>query len=251
MSTATHNKQRGVIDHERIRCANTSDILVYAVQSQSVKRLQAVLNTLGELYRTEEDRARVLRAPLKDMDVTAVHVAVRLFAVHHEDPHLRLVFNKMVGLLLEAGADYTSCHRTKLTTWVEGKRVDYFANDGITVFELCKGDVPPLLMAYIQEGLNAREDFLDQLNQLQIEEPDPPQDDPLVQRLHEIYQAKRKRKQPKPVDSTPLTPEEKALLKEQKAEARRERKREQSRQARQRAKATHGSEWLPTTDIRR
>lgn len=177
------------IDAESIKHASVSEILVQAVQSHSVNRLRSVLQTIRALYPNENEQVRLLRTPLKQVDVTAMHVAVRSYAAHPNHAPLRAIFNKMIGLLLQAGAGYEPCQRRKRIVWKNGLPVEVYSNEGVTVFELCRGDVPPLLHAFVQ---GEAEDFAQMLEQVDVQ--DIPSDNTLVQRLMEIHKAERQQR---------------------------------------------------------
>lgn len=153
---------------------NLQQQLVRAVQSQSIRRLALILDEFKRTYPVEGLRYPHINQPLPQLDVTALHVASRAYAVFFTDAKKRETFNTMVGMLLDAGADYQLCQRSITKGFTHGKSYHRYEQDGVSVWELCEGRVPPALQAHIfQRNLpvpNARrarhsprvhEDFLD------------------------------------------------------------------------------------------
>jgi hypothetical protein len=141
---------------------NHAQILINAVQSCDPQQVEAAITTLNALsdarvaHLKGSERLWNRRSHINDrlpgpLDVTALHVAAKAYAVHHQDLALAAVFNEMVANLLAAGAMPTlEVGARDMRHRVNGHET-FDVVRGQTVVELCDGHLPPALKAWCEE----------------------------------------------------------------------------------------------------
>lgn len=131
---------------------NTAQELINAIQSLKPGLLRIVIARvqrqagfdLSSLEPAARHRIRgnPINARLEGvMDLTALHVAAKAYSAYRNS-HLAPIFNEMVAMLLEAGAN----------PWLEaGKATDSrFEPQGLTVAQVCERHIPPALAAFLE-----------------------------------------------------------------------------------------------------
>lgn len=120
--------------------------LIEAIQSCDPSQLSKLIATLG----SANDREAQVNSTVPNMQgLTALHVAAKAYSAHSQDAKLAPIFNEMVRLLLEAGANpVMSVGTTYRKQVVAGFEVLSVVNPGQNVIQVCEGRVPPALLEW-------------------------------------------------------------------------------------------------------
>lgn len=139
--------------------------LILAIQTNNPSRLRAVIDQLQRKANLEVahisnnmDRAVARPKYVNDrlpgtLDLTALHVAAKLYATHCSNERLAGIYNEMVADLLEAGAapslEIGAVRGKRMVAGVEAITI---IKHGLTVAEVCEGKLPPALMESLRIG---------------------------------------------------------------------------------------------------
>lgn len=141
---------------------SAAERLIAAIHTTEPQVLREVVDELLEKFQREREKAPLeawffrnpLDATFGNLELTALHVAAKAYAVHSSNPHLAQVFNEMVQILLDGGANPAMEIGVKRDwRFVMGKHQWCEVEKGQTVAEVCGRNLPPALAGWFAKAV--------------------------------------------------------------------------------------------------
>lgn len=137
--------------------------LIAAIQTTDPALLRAEVERLMAEHREAKRRSpsKTVPNPLDDtlgaLELTALHVAAKAYAVHRANPILARAFDEMVQILLDEGANPALEIGVKRERrWLLGRYVMVEVAPGKTVAEVCERNLPPSLAYHFDTYVGGR-----------------------------------------------------------------------------------------------
>lgn len=137
--------------------------LIAAIQTTDPAVLRAEVERLMAEHHQAKRRSpsKTVPNPLDDtlgaLELTALHVAAKAYAVHRANPTLARAFDEMVQILLDEGANPALEIGVKRERrWLMGRYVMMEVAPGQTVAEVCERHLPPSLTYHFETYVGGR-----------------------------------------------------------------------------------------------